>query len=477
MNKMNISNPIIFGQTSFSEDEHRAIQSALSQKLGPEFISQRSGAGGQKLAYIEGWRIVSLANETFGFNGWSHSITSQNIDFVDQFNNKFYVGVTAVIRVQLKDGVYHEDVGYGVSEGMRSKALSIEKARKEAVTDGIKRALKSFGHSLGNCLGDRNYLKCIGKAPKPVSETYDVDDMKRTEKDPNVSEARYNNMRKCLQRRTSTDTMPPPTTPVLATSKLSNHVVKITEQKIDVPPKSTDISKVSGSGDLESKRKNSVVECGAKVITPKLAPSTANRQTSGAERKPNISLPNSVDVVQNSVNSSSIVDTGKVTNRTMPIQQNERSTSPIPSENVPPCGDKDLLQRKLRQQQKQQEFRDKLKQKQNGDEVKSPLLPLENMSPVATSTPMQTEKVVDGGFTVEELLLAEDDPEFWIASQACRDAMEDSNTVEMKSNINGGQQGQYSRRSNFNWNQSSREGSRLQSNYPTKRRRTDDKIS
>ena len=41
-----------------------------------------------------------------------------------------------------QDGVYHEDIGYGVSEGMKSKALSIEKARKEAVTDGLKRALK-----------------------------------------------------------------------------------------------------------------------------------------------------------------------------------------------------------------------------------------------------------------------------------------------------------------------------------------------
>lgn len=42
----------------------------------------------------------------------------------------------------LQDGSYHEDVGYGVSEGLRSKALSLEKARKEAVTDGLKRALR-----------------------------------------------------------------------------------------------------------------------------------------------------------------------------------------------------------------------------------------------------------------------------------------------------------------------------------------------
>ena len=40
---------------------------------------------------------------------------------------KFYVGVSAFVKVQLKDGVFHEDIGYGVSEGMRSKALSIEK--------------------------------------------------------------------------------------------------------------------------------------------------------------------------------------------------------------------------------------------------------------------------------------------------------------------------------------------------------------
>ena len=51
--------------------------------------------------------------------------------------------MSTFVRVQLKDGAYHEDIGYGVSEGMRSKALSIEKARKEAVTDGLKRALRS----------------------------------------------------------------------------------------------------------------------------------------------------------------------------------------------------------------------------------------------------------------------------------------------------------------------------------------------
>ncbi len=36
-------------QVLFSSEEHAAVQAALDQKLGPEYISQRSGAGGQKV--------------------------------------------------------------------------------------------------------------------------------------------------------------------------------------------------------------------------------------------------------------------------------------------------------------------------------------------------------------------------------------------------------------------------------------------
>lgn len=168
-----------FGNTCFTAEEYEAIQNALNKKLGPEYISQRAGAGGQKLAYVEGWKLINLANETFGFNGWSHSVTHQNIDFVDLVGSKYYVGVSAFVKVQLKDGVFHEDIGYGVSEGMKSKALSLEKARKEAVTDGLKRALKSFGQALGNCISDKDYLKFVTKQLKTECVQYDVSLMRR----------------------------------------------------------------------------------------------------------------------------------------------------------------------------------------------------------------------------------------------------------------------------------------------------------
>lgn len=39
-------------QAEFTTDEHEAIQSALRQRLGPEFISQRAGAGGQRVNWL-----------------------------------------------------------------------------------------------------------------------------------------------------------------------------------------------------------------------------------------------------------------------------------------------------------------------------------------------------------------------------------------------------------------------------------------
>jgi DNA repair and recombination protein RAD52 len=51
--------------------------------MGTTIPFQRPAAMGQQVAYIEGWRLVDLANNIFGFNGWAHSVTSTNIDFID----------------------------------------------------------------------------------------------------------------------------------------------------------------------------------------------------------------------------------------------------------------------------------------------------------------------------------------------------------------------------------------------------------
>ncbi|XP_050181457.1 DNA repair protein RAD52 homolog isoform X1 [Myiozetetes cayanensis] len=180
-----------FGQYHYTASEYQAIQHALRQRLGPDYISSRQAGGGQKVCYIEGHKVISLANEMFGFNGWAHSVTQQNVDFVDLNNGRFYVGVCAFVKVQLKDGSYHEDVGYGVSEGLKSKALSLEKARKEAVTDGLKRALKCFGNALGNCILDKDYLRAVNKLPRQVPPELNLVKAKIQDYEPEIEKARY----------------------------------------------------------------------------------------------------------------------------------------------------------------------------------------------------------------------------------------------------------------------------------------------
>ncbi|XP_032328727.1 DNA repair protein RAD52 homolog isoform X2 [Camelus ferus] len=191
------SSVLCFGQYQYTAEEYQAIQTALRQRLGPEYISSRMAGGGQKVCYIEGHRVINLANEMFGYNGWAHSVTQQNVDFVDLNNGKFYVGVCAFVRVQLKDGSYHEDVGYGVSEGLKSKALSLEKARKEAVTDGLKRAL-SFGNALGNCILDKDYLRSLNKLPHQLPLEVDLTKAKRQDFEPSVERARYSSCRQSM---------------------------------------------------------------------------------------------------------------------------------------------------------------------------------------------------------------------------------------------------------------------------------------
>jgi len=62
--------------------EIATIQAKLDRQLGPEYISDRPGAGGGKVQYLEAWKVINLANEIFGFNGWSSSIQNISVDYV-----------------------------------------------------------------------------------------------------------------------------------------------------------------------------------------------------------------------------------------------------------------------------------------------------------------------------------------------------------------------------------------------------------
>lgn len=156
------------------------MQQKLQERLGPEYIASRQGpAGAGKLHYIEGWKVIDLANEVFGFNGWSSSIVRLDTDYIDEIGaQKFNIGVTAVVRVTLRDGTFHEDVGYGGIENAKTKFMGLEKAKKEAVTDATKRALRTFGRVLGNCLYDKKFVANVSNV-KPQPTKFEISNLKR----------------------------------------------------------------------------------------------------------------------------------------------------------------------------------------------------------------------------------------------------------------------------------------------------------
>uniref|UniRef100_A0A673JGX4 RAD52 homolog, DNA repair protein n=1 Tax=Sinocyclocheilus rhinocerous TaxID=307959 RepID=A0A673JGX4_9TELE len=62
---------------AYTAEEYQAVQNALRQRLRPEYISTRQAGGRQKVRINV--KVISLANEMFGYNGWSHSICQQNV--------------------------------------------------------------------------------------------------------------------------------------------------------------------------------------------------------------------------------------------------------------------------------------------------------------------------------------------------------------------------------------------------------------
>ncbi|KAI9829769.1 MAG: hypothetical protein M1819_006006 [Sarea resinae] len=186
--------------SGYTAQEIATLQSRLDKQLGPEYISSRPGAAGQKVHYITAEKCINLANEVFGFNGWSSAIQTVQIDFVrywvscrrlqivnlahtlDQVDEvaqgKISLGLSVIVRVTLKDGTFHEDIGYGHIENCKGKAAAFEKAKKEGTTDALKRALRNFGKVLGNCIYDKEYLAKITKV-KVAPCKWDIDNLHR----------------------------------------------------------------------------------------------------------------------------------------------------------------------------------------------------------------------------------------------------------------------------------------------------------
>jgi len=114
---------------------------------------------GPKGSYIEGWHAIAEANRIFGEGGWSYAVAG--ISCVSERNRevgkakKPGFGVTYTARVVVTvGGVQRDDVGAGHGYDVDC-GLAHESAIKEAVTDALKRALRTFGNPFGLALYDK----------------------------------------------------------------------------------------------------------------------------------------------------------------------------------------------------------------------------------------------------------------------------------------------------------------------------------
>ena len=133
---------------------------ALSSELSADRIKVRDKAN-IKLSYLEGFDIIDTANNIFGFGGWAYTISSlEQVSQEVNANQNVVVCYKAIVKVDVYDidhstMISRQDVGFGTGVA-RNLADAHENSAKEAVTDALKRSLRSFGNQFGNSLYDKS---------------------------------------------------------------------------------------------------------------------------------------------------------------------------------------------------------------------------------------------------------------------------------------------------------------------------------
>ena len=152
----------------FNDKQMKALQSELSS----DRIKVRDKAN-IKLSYLEGFDIIDTANNIFGFGGWAYTISSlEQVSQEVNANQNVVVCYKAIVKVDVYDidhntMISRQDVGFGTGVA-RNLADAHENSAKEAVTDALKRSLRSFGNQFGNSLYDKSKSVAQNNAPSNI---------------------------------------------------------------------------------------------------------------------------------------------------------------------------------------------------------------------------------------------------------------------------------------------------------------------
>lgn len=149
--------------TAFTVDQRLALEAPLNGAN----VKSRS-QGGRNLSYIEGWHAIAEANRIFGFDGWSREtveikcVSEREREIGQRKDQGWGVTYTAKVRVRVGDLVRE---GCGTGHGIdRDLGQAHESAIKEAETDGMKRALMTFGNQFGLALYDKEQANVTHEA-------------------------------------------------------------------------------------------------------------------------------------------------------------------------------------------------------------------------------------------------------------------------------------------------------------------------
>ena len=135
-----------------------AVTRELDGGLDPSLVSRRRGRGGRMYDYIEGHAVIAEANRIFGYGGWGYELAGdvalREFETVDSETGELRVvrAYSAPVRVTVPGAPPRTDVGFRTVVDETGEGH--ETACKGAVTDGMKRALRSFGDRFGNGLYD-----------------------------------------------------------------------------------------------------------------------------------------------------------------------------------------------------------------------------------------------------------------------------------------------------------------------------------
>ena len=133
-----------------------AVTQKLSEPLDPSLVSRRKGRGNRQFAYVEGRTAIDQANRIFGFGGWGHEVvgdvTLREIESVDPKTGEVrrIRSYAAMVRVNVAGAPSRTDIGFHTVAEENGEGH--ETAYKGAVTDALKRALRTFGDQFGNAL-------------------------------------------------------------------------------------------------------------------------------------------------------------------------------------------------------------------------------------------------------------------------------------------------------------------------------------